>query len=131
MTQQEFTSLTGVRVDEREFDAIHIVYMASDMDKFDFCNTWCKMNKSRVRSAKEQAKREAKEQENKSRLFRAIGRADAQLPHNRWFHTKAASFFRVNELASMALAGIDTGKDVSNVVYHTRVYLGIANVELF
>lgn len=55
MTQQEFTSLTGVRVDEREFDAIHIVYMASDMDKFDFCNTWCKMNKSRVRSAKEQA----------------------------------------------------------------------------
>lgn len=57
MTQQEFTSLTGVRVDEREFDAIHIVYMASDMDKFDFCNTWCKMNISRVRSAKEQAKR--------------------------------------------------------------------------
>ena len=52
MTRQEFTNITNVMVSEKEFEAINEVYMYSDLDKKDFCNMWCKMNKTRVQIAK-------------------------------------------------------------------------------
>lgn len=52
MTQQEFFDRTMVKVSEQEFMAIHIVYTASDLDKDAFCKAWCKMNATRVKTAK-------------------------------------------------------------------------------
>ena len=52
MTQQEFTQRTNVQVSNTEFDAIHEVYMNSDLDKDEFCKMWVKMNKTRVQNAK-------------------------------------------------------------------------------
>ena len=52
MTQQEFTQRTNVQVSNTEFDAIHEVYMNSDLDKDEFCKMWVKMNKTRVENAK-------------------------------------------------------------------------------
>ena len=60
MTPQEFYELTGVSVSSREFEAIHIVYMESDLDKFQFCKMWMKMNKSRVQLEAERAIEEQK-----------------------------------------------------------------------
>ena len=59
MTQQEFEARTTVKVNASEFEAIHSVYMASDMDKDAFCTMWCKMNASRVKAAKRAAKQQA------------------------------------------------------------------------
>jgi hypothetical protein len=56
MTQQEFTQRTNVQVSNTEFDAIHEVYMNSDLDKDEFCKMWCKMNRSRVERAKEDSR---------------------------------------------------------------------------
>lgn len=52
MTIFEFENLTGVSVTAKEYDAIEAVYMASDVDKFEFCKQWSKMNASRVANAK-------------------------------------------------------------------------------
>lgn len=56
MTKQEFENRTNVQVSSEEYGHIEAVYMASDLDKDEFCKMWCKMNKSRVNKAKEEAK---------------------------------------------------------------------------
>lgn len=56
MTKQEFENRTNVQVSLEEYGHIESVYMASDLDKDEFCKMWRKMNKSRVTKAKEEAK---------------------------------------------------------------------------
>ncbi len=56
MTKQEFEHRTLVNVSFDEYEHIEAIYMASDLDKDEFCRMWCKMNKSRVNKAKEEAK---------------------------------------------------------------------------
>lgn len=60
MTEQEFTSRTKVEIaDNRnwaisynEFNAIHTVYMNSDLDKDAFCKAWVRMNRQRIATLK-------------------------------------------------------------------------------
>ena len=59
MTQKDFTNLTKVEVERAEFEAIHTVYIMSDLDKEEFCKMWKKMNKSRVEHAKAVAKQKS------------------------------------------------------------------------
>lgn len=69
MLQTEFEYRTGVRVSFDEYHSIEVVYMASDLDKDEFCKMWCKMNASRVRKAKEDAKRKEEERKLKDSLI--------------------------------------------------------------
>lgn len=62
MLIQEFTNRVKVQVSAEEFEAINTVYMASDLNKDEFCAMWRKMNASRVKAAKE-AERLQKEAE--------------------------------------------------------------------
>ena len=62
MTQQEFTNRTNVEVSYNEFNAIHEVYMNSDLDKDEFCKMWVKMNKTRVQNAKVERMIKAKDE---------------------------------------------------------------------
>lgn len=59
MTQQEFEARATVKVSATEFEAINTVYMASDIDKDEFCTMWRKINASRVKASKEAAKKQA------------------------------------------------------------------------
>lgn len=54
--QQEFEQRVGMSVSLDEFEAINKVYMASDVDKDEFCMYWKKMNLSRIQEAKRQMK---------------------------------------------------------------------------
>ena len=75
MTRQEFETRTLVmNVSDYEFDAIHAVYMASDLDKDEFCKMWCKMNASRVARAKEEAKKAEKMEELKDMVREIIAK---------------------------------------------------------
>ena len=56
----EFQNRVNVNVTPDEYEHIEAVYMASDMEKDEFCAMWRKMNASRVRAAKEYARRRAK-----------------------------------------------------------------------
>lgn len=76
MTQQEFTNRTSVKVNEDEYRAIEVVYLASDLEKDDFCRMWCKMNAKRVATAKRMQKIEAEKQEKKDRIFDLLNRLD-------------------------------------------------------
>lgn len=71
MTKQEFENRTHVNVSFREYEQIEGVYMASDLDKDEFCKTWCKMNRSRVKKAKE-AEKESKRIESLSLVDYAL-----------------------------------------------------------
>lgn len=79
MTYTEFVNRTKVDVKGYEFDAIHTVYMASDLDKDEFCKMWCKMNASRVERAKEQAKKEAKNQKIRAKADRILFKIEKQM----------------------------------------------------
>ena len=66
MLQREFEERTGVSVTTDEYLAIETVYMASDLDKDEFCKMWCKMNSSRIKAAKKVlAEKKAKEKDYK------------------------------------------------------------------
>ena len=71
MTKQEFENRTLVNVSFDEYEHIEAVYLASDLDKDEFCKMWCKMNKSRVNKAKEAIK-ETKRIESMSLIDYAI-----------------------------------------------------------
>ena len=69
MLQSEFTQRVEMEVSSTEFEAIHVVYMASELDKDEFCKVWKKMNAKRI--AKIKAEKKALELRNKkiSKLF--------------------------------------------------------------
>lgn len=82
MLQKEFEDRTGVKVSLEEYSAIETVYMASDLDKDEFCRMWCKMNTSRIKVAKKaQAEKEAKAREN-TRLLNIIGKLEKKHHYN-------------------------------------------------
>lgn len=82
MLQKEFEDRTGVKVTTDEYLAIDTVYMASDLDKDEFCKMWCKMNASRIKAAKkEQAENKAKQKET-SRLFGIIRKPEKERHYN-------------------------------------------------
>lgn len=57
----EFVERTGVYVSIDEFNTIVEVYNNSDVNKDEFCKLWAKMNFARVKAAKEQKAKEAKD----------------------------------------------------------------------
>lgn len=71
MTQVEFTERTQVNVSSQEFNAINEVYMASDLDKDEFCKVWKKMNASRVKVSIQKKRENEKRYQTLSRI-RAI-----------------------------------------------------------
>lgn len=59
MLQHEFESRVKIQVSAQEYAAIEQVYMASDVEKDEFCKLWAKMNRQRIAKAIAQQKAEA------------------------------------------------------------------------
>ena len=76
MTQQEFTQRVNVEVSNKEFEAIHEVYMNSDLDKDEFCKMWVKMNKTRVQNAKVERMIKAKDEAYRDALHKFYTKND-------------------------------------------------------
>lgn len=56
MLQHEFESRVGIEVSAKEYAAIEQVYMASDVEKDEFCKLWSKMNRQRIARIKAEKK---------------------------------------------------------------------------
>lgn len=69
MNYQEFTERTKVEVSLKEYDAIEVVYLNSDLDKDEFCKMWVKMNKTRVKQAREESRQKALEESKRNFLY--------------------------------------------------------------
>ena len=84
MTQREFTMRTLVEVSAEEFNAIHVVYLASDLDKDEFCKVWCKMNASRVTYAKNRKKEQKARFNRINKLMSVAGKLDVMMGHDKF-----------------------------------------------
>lgn len=68
MQHQEFEKLVGMTITPEEYSAIEVVYMASDVNKYEFCALWKQMNPERVKKAKAEAKAKAEMEALKEKL---------------------------------------------------------------
>ena len=130
MLVQEFIQRTGFQPSAAEYSAIETVYMASDVDKDEFCKAWVRMNKTRIQKAKEEEK--AREEESKIRetlyhIFDKYSGRDymwkVQTPANVVLNTK--------ERAALIRADIKLMYDgrynsVSDILWGVMKYLKIA-----
>ncbi len=128
MTQQEFFNRTNVEVSNSEFEAIHVVYLSSDLDKDEFCKMWCKMNKSRVQNAKVEARAKAKEEAYRDALHKFYHKTDNTDSWTPICYVKMS----VYEIQAMSFAGIKVEnecgsglKTVLDIRYEIGKFLGI------
>ena len=68
MLHSEFTQRVQFEVSNEEFEAINVVYMASDLDKDEFCKMWRKMNAKRIKAYKAEKKAEQERFDRISRI---------------------------------------------------------------
>lgn len=128
MTRQEFTNLTHVNVSKEEYIAIETVYMSSDLDKFVFCNLWCKMNKSRVQEAKLNKKKMDLEDSYRGILYGILDRYNITkdfLGTEKAWNIETADFIKVYELKALNYFGVVKSELLSDTIFNIkRVLLG-------
>jgi hypothetical protein len=130
MTQQEFTNRTQVEVSYNEFNAIHEVYMNSDLDKDEFCKMWVKMNKTRVQRAKEEAKAEAYEAKKREFLYDFINQdfdwSKLVAEYVSYEESKKFKAYGFDVEEPYFNTGIKCFKSISTFVYEIKKYLKTA-----
>ena len=128
MRQFEFEERVKTHVSQKEYEAIEVVYMYSDLDKDEFCKMWVKMNRSRVEKAIEEAKKIEKENADRERLW------DIRLKLSRDFAKLAKDVLGSRDRAFLERKGIELEenrdgqtwyRNVSSVRYEIGCYLGI------
>lgn len=126
MTQQEFTQRTNVQVSNTEFDAIHEVYMNSDLNKDEFCKMWVKMNKTRVQNAKMERMIKQKEEAYRDTLHKFYTKTnDSNEFQTPICYVKISAY----EVQAMSHAGIKVANDngrikfLSDIRYEIGKYL--------
>lgn len=105
MTRQEFIELAIVNVTPEEYRHIESVYMFSDVDKYEFCAMWRKMNATRVAAARRHRADAEQRQQICDRLFE-IAFMNHAFTHddNRRL---ALNVFTLKEQSVIESAGID------------------------
>lgn len=130
MTKQEFFNRTKVDVSSKEYEAIEVVYMNSDLDKDAFCKMWVKINKTRVDQAKKEAKERTAEDAKRNFLYDFISqRFDwTKLAPEYVSYEESKRFkeygFDVEEYNPYI--GCNMFKSISSFVFEIKQYLGIA-----
>lgn len=137
MLQQEFTKRVGLEVSAQEYAHIEQVYMASDLDKDEFCKQWVKMNKERVAKAKAIAKAVEADLRQREQLWNIVMKFDGLSWEK--YNQVAEDAFTETQKKKLANVGITmykeridgwTGhrvldrKSVSSVIYEVKMYLG-------
>lgn len=104
MTKQEFESRTHVEVSMQEFSNIHDMYMASDVDKDEFCRLWSKMNSVRVARAKKAKEIATREMLKKEKALDIVARMHAMTKD---WHADAMTSLRKRDINFLEEIGID------------------------
>lgn len=138
MNKQEFENRVHLSVSVTEYDAIEKVYMNSDLDKDEFCNFWCKMNKSRINKAKAEAKEAEKKQALREKVWNLYEKSQT-LADMESFRILADNFFTETQKNLLETIGIKMQeepqwsnnyvtrfKTVSTVRYELHQYLHAA-----
>ena len=130
MTQQEFTQRVGVQVSAEEYSAIEQVYMASDVEKDEFCRLWVKMNVQRVKAAKEQTRQREHERKQQEQLWCIIMQFGGMSYDV--MSSQADTMLTKQQRTLLGTVGIQTESDeyncklLSTVLYEIKKYLKAA-----
>jgi hypothetical protein len=127
MTKQEFETRTHVEVTMVEFENINEMYMASDVDKDEFCRLWSKMNHVRVARAKEAKEIATKQQMIKEKALDIVARMHA-LTTDWW--ADAMTSLRRKDITFLESIGLDmySGcryKSISEIHYEILCKFGM------
>ena len=127
MTKQEFETRTHVEVTMKEFENINEMYMASDVDKDEFCRLWSKMNHIRVARAKEAKEIATKEMMIKEKALDIVARMHALTTD--WF-ADAITSLRRRDITFLESIGFDMYdgfeyKSVSEIHYEILCKYGM------
>lgn len=126
MTKQEFTNRTHVEVSDNEFEAINTVYIESDLQKDEFCKVWCKMNASRVKSARVEAMIKERETSYKD-AFRKWFDSWRDKVYTNYDMPIAYAKLSPYQVKAMSFAGIILNTTLQDIYYKVGQYLGIYN----
>lgn len=104
MTQKEFEA-RAIEVSTKEFEAINMVYMNSDLEKDEFCKMWCKMNASRVKAYK--AEQKSKQELEDLKWDLGMIRLSCVGLSCEVYSSYACQYFDKSQIASLRKAGIE------------------------
>lgn len=128
MLQKEFEDRTGITVTADEYLAIDTVYMASDLDKDEFCKMWCKMNASRVKKSKSDAKSKEEARRLKEALLDIRNKLSSDA-HNGGKLPLTIAFLSNEELDLLEKVGIEiqiSEKEMVEYGYPYRIFHDIS-----
>lgn len=125
MTRNEFIQRTQVEVSEKEYAAIEVVYMASDLDKDEFCKMWRKMNATRVQNAKVERMIENSRRAQEDALFEMLGRW-GRIEGDPRVYTETTAFVNTYEATAINSLGIKIGFYMTETIYNVRQYFNQA-----
>lgn len=120
MLVSEFTERTGITPTAKEYVAIEEMYYNFPGDKDEFCARWCKMNKERVKAAKEQRNAQMKQMKLKDQLWGIIAKVDRYCEKNGYDSFKepiSDGFFTKAEWVVLASIGIDKWRYTEKEAY--------------
>ncbi len=132
MTKQEFTQRVGMQISAEEYSAIEQVYMASDVDKGEFCRLWSKMNAERVKAAKEFARQQERERRQREQLWEIVMKYGGMSYET--MQTVASELLTKQQTSLCEAVGIkmesvcygQQDKSLSTVLYEIKKYLKAA-----
>lgn len=121
MTRNEFIQRAQVEVSEKEYAAIEVVYMASDLDKDEFCKMWRKMNATRAQNAKVERMIESRRRAQEDALLKMLGRW-GRIEGEPRVYTETTAFVNTYEATAIKSLGIKSGFYMTETIYNVRQY---------
>lgn len=125
MTRFEFIQKTQVEVSEKEYAAIEVVYMASDLGKDEFCQMWRTMNRSRVIAAKVERMEKEREQAKRDAMYKIMRKWNSQPAGIVIMDIQSEEFFNRYEKQQLENCGIELNERAVDVIWKVRKYLGL------
>ena len=130
MTQQEFFNRTKVEVSSKEYEAIEMVYMNSDLDKDAFCKMWVKMNQTRVEQAKKEELQRTAEETKRNYLYDFLNQnfdwTKLAAEYVSYDESKKFKEYGFDVEEYNPYIGVNMFKSISTFVFEIKQYLGIA-----
>lgn len=124
MTQNEFETRAGIHVSAQEYESIEAVYMASDLQKDDFCRQWARMNRERIQKARkeeEASQKQAADRWDVSEICWRLRGASSAV-----YDSPLADHISKSEYKLLVSLGFDPDKPVWAIIYKMMEYAKMA-----
>ena len=123
MTQYEFESRVGISVSAQEYESIEVVYMASDLQKDDFCKLWVRRNRARIQKVKKEEEERQKQAADRWNVGEICWRLRGSL--SAVYDSPLSAHISKKEDRLLQSLGFDTARPVWAILYEMMTFAGI------